>query len=386
VILLGGGVSRRAAAEHMGALRFLGVPIMTTWNGADRFDASEPLYFGRPNTWGQRHANIIINQADCIVALGTRLGLQQTGFNWQEFGRHATVVQVDLDPAELTKGHPKVDIAVAGDADTMLREIVIGAYPDCLDWIAFCDEVKTLVPLDDPQNLTRPGFVSPYAFYLALSAALTPEDVVIPCSSGGANSTALQTIEQKFGQIMITDKGLASMGVGLSGAIGAALAHPQRRTVLVEGDGGFIQNLQELATVGVNDLTIKIFIFANDGYGSIRMTQKNYFDGAYLGCDTQTGLGFPKWAKLFDAFDIPLIDLDERGLDTPGARAAFDAPGAHAFIVPIDPEQTYYPKITSRITATGSMESQPLHLMSPPLPDAVAARVFPYLRLEPLAR
>ena len=133
----------------------------------------------------------------------------------------------------------------------------------------------------------------------------------------------MQAFEQTVGQIVITDKGLASMGYGLSGAIGAALAWPGRRTVLVEGDGGFIQNLQELATVAVNELDLKIFIFANEGYGSIRMTQKNYFGGAYLGCDTKTGLGFPDWAPLFAAFGIPLLELDGNGLRTEAVEAAF---------------------------------------------------------------
>jgi acetolactate synthase-1/2/3 large subunit len=140
-----------------------------------------------------------------------------------------------------------------------------------------------------------------------------------------------------------------------------------------------LQNAQELATVRVNNLDLKIFIFANNGYGSIRTTQKNYFGGAYLGCDIESGLGFPHWPTLFAAFGIPVQALDERGLDAPEARASFDAPGPQAFIVPIDPEQSYFPKITSRITSTGSMESNPLHLMSPDLPEEVAAQAFRFV-------
>jgi len=377
--LLGGGVSRAAARDVRVRLAAIGIPVMTTWNGADRVDARDAYVFGRPNTWGQRHANVIMHQADCIVALGSRLGLQQTGFNWREFGRHAVVVHCDLDRAELEKGHPRVDLPIAGDADTLLRELAAGTYPDQAEWRAYCREVAELLPIADPMNVTRPGYLSPYAFYRSLSALARAEDILIPCSSGGANSTAMQAIEQKFGQIVVTDKGLASMGYGLSGAIGAALAHPDRRTVLVEGDGGFMQNLQELATVAVRGLDVKIFIFANEGYGSIRMTQKNYFGGAYLGCDTRTGLGFPQWPQLFAAFGIPCIALDADGLDAPGARAAFRTPGPQAFVVPIDPEQTYFPKIASRVTADGSMESAPLHLMTPELSPDLARRVFRFV-------
>jgi acetolactate synthase-1/2/3 large subunit len=170
------------------------------------------------------------------------------------------------------------------------------------------------------------------------------------------------------------------MGYGLPGAIGAALAHPRRRVLLVEGDGGFAQNLQELATVAVNKLELKIFIFANDGYASIRTTQRSYFGGAYLGCDTRTGLGFPEWLPLFRSFGIPAMQLTPGWEHDDDVARALDAPGPHGFIVPIDPEQTYWPKITSRINATGGMESQPLHLMTPDLPVDVASKVFRYLR------
>lgn len=382
VLLIGGGVSREAAAAVRERLHRTGLPLMTTWNGADRVDFREPLYFGRPNTWGQRYANVILQQADCIVALGTRLGLQQTGFNWQAFAPHAEIVQVDVDRAELEKGHPRIALGIAGDADTMLRGLAALSYPGYTPWVRFAEAVRSLLPVDEACNTTAPGFLSPYRFVLDLCELLRDDDVVIPCSSGGANSVPMQTLRQKAGQVVITDKGLASMGYGLAGAIGAALAHPMRRTILIEGDGGFAQNLQELATAAVNGLDLKIFLFANDGYASIRATQRNYFGGAYLGCDVPSGLGFPRWDRLFSAYDIPLLTLDEHGLAEEDVRRALDAPGPHGFVVPIDPEQTYFPKITSRVTETGSMESQPLHLMSPPLPDDVASRVFPFLRDE----
>jgi acetolactate synthase-1/2/3 large subunit len=384
--LIGGGVSRETARALAARLRGLGVPLMTTWNGADRVAASEPLYFGRPNTWGMRYPNILIQQADLIVAFGTRLGLQQTGFNWQRFGENAYVVQIDVDRAELDKGHPKVDLKVCADANAVLRSLAGRAYPDYSAWISFCDEVKALLPLSEAANETAPGYVSPYEFYIGLSEVAGDDDVLIPCSSGGANFVGLQTIAQREGQIVITDKGLASMGYGLAGAIGAALAHPDRRVVVVEGDGGFIQNLQELATVAVNKLNLKVFLFANEGYASIRSTQRNYFGGAYIGCDTKTGLGFPEWPKLFDAFGIPLMELDEHWRESAGFARAFASGGPYGFVVPIDPEQTYFPKITSRITETGSMESNPLHLMSPDLPEEIAAKVYRYIGEQPAAR
>jgi len=233
--------------------------------------------------------------------------------------------------------------------------------------------------LKDVHNETGDGFVSPYDFYSDLSALATSSDIIIPCSSGGANSVSMQVITQKFGQVIITDKGLASMGYGLAGAIGAAMAHPGRRTWLIEGDGGFSQNLQELATVDVNRLPIKIFVFANEGYGSIRMTQKNYFGGAYLGCDTETGLGFPHWPTLFDSYRIPNVTINRDWTTRPEVTGLLESDGPAAFIVPIDPLQTYWPKITSRIPESGSMESNPLHLMTPDLGPDDQTKVFRYV-------
>jgi acetolactate synthase-1/2/3 large subunit len=381
VILIGGGVSRATGERVLDRLARLGVPLMATWNGIDRLAEEHPLFFGRPNTWGQRAANILMQQADVLLALGTRLGLQQTGFNWQQFVPIGEVIQVECDRAELEKGHPKVVLPVCGDANQVLTYVAeredLGNHSE---WVSFCRSVRSAIPLNDAANHTGAGFVSPYEFCLKLSALCTPEDVVIPCSSGSANTVMMQTFQVKRGQRVFNDKGLASMGYGLSGAIGAAFAAEGRRTLLVEGDGGFIQNLQELGTVAVNKLNLKIFLFDDNGYASIRMTQKNYFGGRYVGCDTNTGLGIPKWQHLFAAYDIPLRELRPGFESDPEFLDAVGRSGPAAFLVKIDPEQTYFPKISSRVTAAGSMESNPLHLMSPELDEQVAERVLRYLR------
>jgi acetolactate synthase-1/2/3 large subunit len=381
VILLGAGIERATTEALLanGTLANLNIPIMATWNAMDRIPADHPLYFGRPNTWGQRYSNILLQQADLLLALGTRLSLQQSGFNWQQFIPVGEIIQVDCDPAELTKGHPKVATPICGDANEVLRKITAANLGDHAEWLNFCREVKSTLPLVEPVNNTGPGFLSPYVFVEKLSALATENDIVIPCSSGSAYTVMMQTFAQKRGQLIINNKGLASMGYGLSGAIGAAISASPRRTILTEGDGGFTQNLQELGTVSVNRLNLKIFIFDDNGYASIRMTQRNYFGGRYVGCDTSTGLGIPIWSKLFEAYSIPMQEIRPGFEQTPVFLEAFNAPGPAAFIVKIDPEQTYFPKISSRVTASGSMESNPLHLMTPDLEETTATKVFRYL-------
>jgi acetolactate synthase-1/2/3 large subunit len=112
------------------------------------------------------------------------------------------------------------------------------------------------------------------------------------------------------------------------------------------------------------------------------MTQKNYFNGGYVGCDTKTGLGIPQWQHVFTAYGVPSVIVGPGFGRDPDFLESFDAPGVSAFLVRIDPEQTYFPKIASRVTADGSMASEPLHRMSPPLDAAVLADVGVYLPPE----
>jgi acetolactate synthase I/II/III large subunit len=369
IVLFGGGISHATRKRVRDAVLRQRIPAMTTYNGADAFDGDDPVYLGRPNTWGQRSANIIIQQSDLILAVGTRLGMQQTGFNWQEFGRAATIVQVEIDEGELTKGHPRTDHRFAVDADDFIQRFAAADLPAKDDWLAHAQRIRRAIPRIEDVNKTGPGYISPYDFIVRLEKLTRADDLIIPCSSGSAFTLSMQLYKQKHGQRIVTNKSLASMGYGLSGAIGAAIAAPERRTILIEGDGGFAQNLQELGTLAINRCNLKIFIFHDQGHASIRMTQRSYFNGKYLGCDRQSGLGLPEWSKLFPAWDVPVLELPLDFESSERFQELMNADGPAAFIVPIDPEQTYFPKISSRITESGSMESNPIDRMSPDLPE-----------------
>ena len=383
IILVGGGVSREAIRALGECTSVAGIPLMTTWNGADRVPAEHPLYAGRPNTWGQRAANILIQQSDLVVAVGTRLGLQQTGFAWEEFVPVGRVVQVDIDDAELTKGHPRVDLALRGDADRFLAGFYASDLGDAgrwESWREFVASVRAELPVNDPRNVTAAGYVQPYEFATRLAEVAEPNAVVVPCSSGGSFTVAMQALELRADQRLLSNKAIASMGYGLSGAIGAALANPGRQVLLTEGDGGFAQNVQELGTLAATGANVKVFVLNNNGYASIRMTQRNYFGGAWIGCDAQTGLGLPEWETLARAYRIPFARLDtETGLDGSAVRGLLEADGPALIEVPIDPDQTYYPKISSAVQPDGSMKSNPLHRMSPDLPTDLEQRVTVHL-------
>ncbi|MDA7677485.1 thiamine pyrophosphate-binding protein [bacterium] len=383
VLLIGGGVERATGLALADALRDCHLPLMTTYNGADRIDNQLPNYFGRPNTWGMRYSNILLQQADLIIALGTRLGLQQTGFNWQEFAPSAHLIQVDIDPTELDKGHPYVDESCCGDANIVLRSLifnnVIRLQPHQQEWLNHCQFVKLSLPLSEDSNIRDPKYINPYDFWLQLSDQLDADSSLVPCSSGSSFTSSYQAVTLPAGSQMLSNKSQAAMGYGLSGAIGVALANPDRRVFLVEGDGGFLQNIQELAVARKNLTNLGIFLWVNHGYASIRMTQKTYFQGAWLGCDAESGLGFPNWSVLFDSFDIPVFEMCSEGFSSEALQSFIRKNGLYAVLVPINPSQTFYPKISSFITSSGGMKSNPLHKIGPELPEEVYTRMTPYL-------
>jgi acetolactate synthase I/II/III large subunit len=381
IILVGGGVCRRKFLNLYPGLLELGIPLMGTWNGADRVPNDSHIFWGRPNTWGMRYSNILIQQSDLVIAVGTRLGLQHTGFNWQEFAPLAKIVQVDIDKSELTKGHPRISLGVQHDAAEFLEDLLSGLKESKLDisnWIKFGESVKKEFPLSDPQNNSFNNFWNPYDFMQVLSSHLRKGDVLVPSSSGAAETVAMQAAVIPSGAFVVTDKGMASMGYGLAGAIGAAFK-TGNRVIHIEGDGGFAQNLQELGTSGINKLPIKTFIFDNGGYASIKMTQLNYYDGNIIGCDLESGLGLPNWEKLFEAFDISCMTIFPQEKFSDDIIALLDDSSPRAFLIPIHPDQTYYPKITSRMLPDGSMKSNPLHLMTPDLSREQITEFLPYL-------
>jgi len=381
VILIGGGVSRKFADENLQALEGLGIPLMTTWNATDRIPFNSKMFAGRPNTWGQRSANILIQQADLVIAVGTRLGLQQTGFNWKNFVPVGDVIQIDLDQFELAKENPRCVEKIQIDADLFLNNLIqLNLKLEKSEWVNFCRMVREMIPLSESINKSRSGYINTYEFFLQLSKQLSNKDSVIPSSSGAAETVAMQALNQISGNIVITTKGLASMGYGLGGAIGTAFA-TDARVIHVEGDGGFAQNLQDYGTVVANNLSIKTFLLCNDGYASIRMTQKSYFQGHYIGCDSQTGLMLPNWVAFFGAYGITPLELDPNDPFSSEVLNQLNSSGPSVFLVPVDPEQTYFPKITSRVIEGGGMESNPLHLMTPELPEDVSKIVFKYLEI-----
>lgn len=382
LLLLGGLVSRQLAREVLPALEAAGLPVATTTSAIDRIPTASKIFAGRPGTWGgQRAANLVLAQADVVIALGAQLDLQQTGFNYQQYAPTAKLVHVFPSQVELDREGPPASHKVLASADPTLKALVAGLrWRDAEGWGDYVREVRALVPVLEPANVSAPEFINSFQFLGNLSRATRPDDVLALCSSGGSFTGALQNYEIAPGQLATTSAAHASMGYGLATAIGAAFARPGKCIVLTEGEGGFSQNLQELGMVKRHQLPIKIFLMENGGYASIRATQKKFFGGAYLGCDENTGLGFPHWKELFAAYDIPCRVLGNDEIDEATLRAQLaNREGPEAWVVPVDPTQPNWPAVATVLSPTGALTSGPLFDMLPKLPAELLARVGRYL-------
>jgi acetolactate synthase-1/2/3 large subunit len=381
LILLGGGVNKSSAVTFQKAMQGTQFPIACTWTGADRVTTDYKDYAGRPNTYGMRWANIFQQQADLIIAVGTSLGFQQTGFNTENFAPMATIVHVDIDKNEIIKSNPRTRIGIMCDSSNFLdtvASLILNVKPNINEWSEFLLEIKQNVPTLENCQKTQNHFLSPHEVIAAISTIAGESDVIVAASSGGTFTATLQEYEVRANQRLLCNKGLASMGYGLAGSIGAAISR-SCRTILFEGDGGFAQNMQDLGTVRAQNLNIKIFITSNNGYASIRTSQKTYFSGNYIGCDQATGLHLPNWEVLFESFGITCMMLEKNFMIDPLFKKLWESNEPVAFIIKADPEQLYLPKIFSKVDSRGVMTSTALHDMSPALEEAVTKKVFKYL-------
>lgn len=385
LILVGGGFPRIYNVLLEDIINQCGVPVATSWNAADRFSSENQYYAGRPNMFGQRWANILIQQSDLIFVLGCSLGIQQTGFNLSTFAPNARIIQIDIDEIALQntklKNHHTLkadllDFVPIFHSEAINFDWQAGAQAR-KDWVNYKNDLRDEFPLVEPATFLD-GHNNPFKIINELSKLADENLSIVSCSSGGTYTSFMQTFENKKNQIIISSKGLGSMGIGLAGAIGTAIS-TRGQVWLFEGDGGFAQNIQELGTLEINDLDVKIFIFSNNGYASIRSTQKRYFEGNYVGCDGQTGLGLPNLKKISEAYGIRYEAIPVGSYSAEEMALMLREPGPTIIEIFLDVDQAYLPKIDSRLALDGSMESNPLHIMNPEISEAQKKLYFKYI-------
>lgn len=368
VLLAGNGVHFSGTeSSFLQLAEQLGIPVLTTWMGCDLIPDGHPLNFGRPGSIAGRGANFTVQNSDCLISLGARLDFDVTGFDQSRFARAARITVVDIDPAEITKLGMPIEVAIPMDLRVVMPELLRQTrdLPDYGPWLVKCREWKGRYPVVLQEYRGLSDWINPFVFAEALSAELEPGDLVVPGSSGAAIDMFWMAYRSKAGQRAFSTGGLGAMGFGVPAGMGACLAMNRRRTVTVDGDGGFLMNIQELATVAKLDLPVKYFVANNQGYASIRAMQRNHFGGRLIASDPSSGLPLPDLVAVASSFGVPAGRL--RGGDDlcAGIRAVLERPGPFVCDVMLDPMFTTSPRMASTVRPDGSMVSRPLEDLWP---------------------
>ena len=387
VLFVGNG-TRQAHLEGLveDVVNLLKVPILLTWKSMDMLSESHPYYAGRPGSVASRGSNFTQQNADWIMVLGARLDMPQIAFSHRNFARGAKKVLVDVDANEIAKFDMDIDVPVHADAKAFLRELRAqlkpAALPDTSAWMKKAKDWLAKYPVVLPEYwLEDKGVVNLYVLVEVLSQLCTPEDVLAPGSSGACSDVFLQCFEMKKGQRVVNSPSLGAMGTGLPGAIGTCIASGKRRTICVNGDGGFQLNIQDLETVRRLQLPIKYFILCNGTYASIVGMQRNHFKGRLVGSDPSSHLTLPDLRKVAEAYGIKTMEISDHThiRDEVAAVLAYDGPVVCA--VNVSSDQPTLPRATASTRADGTIVSLPMEDMAPLLPreEFLANMIIPPL-------
>ncbi|MBR5773722.1 MAG: thiamine pyrophosphate-binding protein, partial [Clostridia bacterium] len=276
VILAGSGIRfSESYAIFTQLIEKLQIPVVTAWNSNDLVPYDSPYYCGMPGTVGMRSGNFVVQNADLLLVLGSRMNIRMISYNKLDFAKNAYKIIVDIDENELKKPTISPDMPICADVKCVIEALLKLDYaPHHSEWLGWCKELLCRYPSVEPKHYENASPINPYAFIEELFKRLDNNDTIC-CSNGSACVVTFQAAKVKQGQRMFTNSGCASMGYGLPAAIGAAVCNADGRIICIEGDGSLMMNLQELQTVFHNNYNMKIFILNNDGYHSIRQTQTN---------------------------------------------------------------------------------------------------------------
>lgn len=353
-------------------LEKLNIPVVTYWNAVDLIEDDHPLYTGRAGNMGDRPGNWAIQNADLILAIGTRISIRQVGYNWKTWARAAEVIMVDVDRGELKKPTLHVDMPVWADARdflTKLNQATDGKVFSGDDWINTCQNWKKKYPVVQPRQWEENGeTANVYAFIRYLSSKL-PENSLTAVSNGACCVVGNQAYVIQKGSRMANNSAIASMGYGLPAGIGTCISGGRKDTICLEGDGSIMMNLQELQTIITNNLPIKLFLINNSGYHSIRLTQTNLFNKNFVGIGPESGdLSFPEFRKIAEAFGFRYFSAHSNAEMKTVVDDVLQLEGPVFTEIFTDTKQVWEPKSSTKRLEDGTLVSPPLEDLAPFLP------------------
>jgi acetolactate synthase-1/2/3 large subunit len=322
---------------------------------------------GRPGAVAPRYANFTIQNADWLLAVGARVDLVLTAFAPEKLARGAKKIFVDIDPAEMAKHRPAPDVPVLADAKLFIEEMLHQtrgrAIKSFAPWIAQGRQWKERYPFMQPEY-RKPGLVSVYHLAEVVSRVSADGDLIVSGSSGAGIEIFLLAYHVRKNQRIFHTTALGAMGFGQPASIGACVGSGGRRTICVDGDGGFQLNIQELATIARLKLPIKFLVLNNNGFSSIRTSQKTWFN-RMIAADPSSGMTFPDASEVAKAYGITAARIENQNNLEADVRRVLDMPGPVVCDVMTIPDETRQPRVASIQRADGSMVSRPLEDLFP---------------------
>ncbi|MCD7746085.1 MAG: thiamine pyrophosphate-binding protein [Lachnospiraceae bacterium] len=372
-LLLAGSSIRYSKSEEtfLQLVEKLNIPVVTAWAANDTLSGDHPCFMGVPGTLGTRAANFAVQQCDLLLTLGCRMNVRMVGYNKGDFASNAYKVMVDICEAELHKPTYEPDWAICADVKDVLEGLVSCDYdrPKEHDrWLRWCQDVREKYPVVPASYHHADGAINPYVFTEKMFEHLDAEDTIVS-SNGSSCVMPIQVSGIKQGQRYFCNSGCAAMGYGLPAALGAAVALGGKRVICLEGDGSIMMNLQELPTVRYYGLNMKIFIYNNKGYHSIRQTQRNNFGEPLVGVNNESGVAIPDFEKVAAAFDIPYFAIHTESEADGILQQVLETEGAVICEAFVDPEQNFAPKSSSKVLPDGKIISPSIDEMAPFLPQ-----------------
>lgn len=377
VLLLGSGVqiSNTCTQAIMFAENF-NIPILTAWSH-DVIASDHPLFFGRPGTIGTRPGNMILQNSDLLIVLGSRLNIRQISYNYEGFAPNAFKIQVDIDKTEFAKPFPKIDLYIEAD----LRDFFItvlnlekydGGNKERNHWINWCIDVKSKYSLVDSDYPTKEDSINAYHLIPAIIENAKANSVLV-CGDATACIVPFQTAHIQVGMNMFSNSGCASMGYDLPAALGAAFAEKSRPVICFAGDGSIMMNIQEFQTLASSNLDILLVILDNGGYLSIKQTQTNFF-GRFHGSTPESGVTFPEFSRISTAFGIKTIELSPANWRNE-VESFIGLKGPRVIVARLDRDQEFEPRLKSKMV-DGKIQTPSLEDMYPHIESSELASVM----------
>lgn len=352
VIFAGSGIRISGMAAQLVELaESLDIPVVTAWTH-DIFPNDHRLFAGRPGTIGTRAGNFVVQNSDLVIVLGSRLNIRQVSYNWSSFARNAKKIWVDIDPAEFNKPYVSADVTITADLKTVVPSLIAKIRssqwkPSHGSWVQWCADINHKFTPKVADYPVSEDAINSYHFIAELFDHLKENDIVV-CGDATATIVPFQIGKIKSGMRLFSNSGSASMGYDIPAALGAAIANPKARIICLAGDGSSMMNIQELETISGLKLNVLVFILNNDGYLSIKQTQRNFFKRE-AGSSSQSGLSFPDFKKLGEAFSFRSIDLKKDGWKEK-LKDFLNSPGPSLSNTFLDLHQEFEPRLKSKMT------------------------------------